>query len=790
MGLQRDPGAKRLRGGTGWKALWAAGLLALGARAAASAQPPTAAALHLNGPWNNPKLSPDVRAQSALAVMTIEEKLVLLRTPMPTMLASSKRPQGLPLGAGFISGVPRLGIGPVAETDASLGVSNLAGMRRGDVATALPASLALGSSWDPEIAYRSGAMIGSEARAKGFGVMLAGGANLVRDPRAGRNFEYISEDPLLTGVLAGRSIAGVQSARIVSTMKHFAINDQETGRNVYSVEMTEGAMRQSDLLAFEIAHEIGQPGSVMCAYNKVGGVSACENPFLLNQVLRRDWGFKGFVMSDWGAVHSVGALQAGLDQQSGYQLDPKPFFGGELEKALAAKQIPQSAVDTAAYRILRTLFAHDLVDNPPVAGEPIDYDAHGKVAQAQAEAGIVLLRNEGRVLPLTASAKRIAVIGGHADIGVLSGGGSSQVIPAGGLTLERKQKGEGLTSFIKRSYGGTAPLAALKAAFPQAQVSFADGSDVTAAAALAAQSDVAVVFAEKWFYESVDSPDMALGEDQDQLIAAVAKANPKVVVVLETGNPVAMPWRDNVPAILAAWYPGQRGGEAIARVLSGAVNPSGHLPVTWPKSLDQLPQPRLPGWDAPRPTEKTANYGIANDRAPFHYTYREGEDAGYRWFDKTKAEPLYAFGHGLSYTTFRYDGLSVAGGKTPTVRFTVTNTGDRPGADVPQVYVVQPGQAKRLVGWARPELGPGQSKQVSVTVDPRLLGRFDATTHAWIVPAGAYRIEIARSATDPVLTGEAKAIASRLPPRVPTVAPRRSLVRARAAPLPPVAAKR
>lgn len=725
----------------------------------AAAQAPSIAPL--KGAWQNAKLSADARADAALAVMTQAEKLELLRTPMPQMVSKAKRAP-LALGAGHILGVPRLGIPGIAETDASLGVANLGNLRAGDVATALPSSLALGSSWDPDLAYRGGAMIGSEARAKGFGVMLAGGVNLLRDPRAGRNFEYISEDPLLTGVLGGKAIAGVQSNRIVSTVKHFALNDQETGRNVYSVEMPEAEMRESDLLAFELANEIGRPGSVMCAYNRVNSVYTCEYPFLLNDVLRRDWGFKGFVMSDWGSVHSVGALQAGLDQQSGYQLDAKPFFGAELEKALAAGEVPPAAVDTAARRILRTLFASGVMDDPPALGGAIDYAANAKVAQAQAEAGMVLLRNTG-ALPIAAAAKRIAVIGGHADIGVLNGAGSSQVTPVGGYKLELRQSGKGLAAIMRRTYGGTAPLDAIRAEFPQAQIEFLDGKDVAAAAQLAASADIAIVFGEKWAFESVDSRDLALGEGQDELIEAVARANATTVVVLETGNPVAMPWRDRVGAILVAWYPGQRGGDAIARILSGAVNPSGRLPLTWPASVEQLPHPIMPGADVAAPSAGgETNYAASNDRIPFSFSYREGSDVGYRWFDRTKATPLYAFGHGLSYTTFSYDKLRVTGGRTLKVRFAVTNTGDRAGAEVAQVYVTRPGRAKRLIGWGRPVLAPGATQEVIVQADPRILGDFDAKTQAWVLPAGDYQVEISRSAAEPVLTEEARLTGTRL----------------------------
>jgi beta-glucosidase len=681
----------------------------------------------VRGKWSQQNLSPDVRAEAALVAMTHQEKIAILNAD--------------PLG------VPRLGIPAVKETDASLGVANIGNMRKGFVATALPASLLLGSSWDPDLAFRSGAMIGSEARASGFGILLGGGANLIRDPRAGRNFEYISEDPLLTGVLAGRSIAGIQSNKIISTVKHFAFNNQETGRAVYSVKISEPAMRETELLAFEIANEIGKPGSVMCSYNRVNGVYACEDKFLLLDVLRRDWGYKGFVMSDWGAVHSTQALVNGLDKKSGGNIDTKLFFSKELEPKLADGTIPYAAVDTAVRRILRTLFASGLVDAPPVQSA-IDYDRHADIAQTAAESGMVLLRNEGNVLPLARTATRIAVIGGHADIGVLSGGGSSQVVPVGGFALEIMHKGP-----IKRSYGGTAPLAALRAAFPKAQVDYVDGKDVAAAADLARKADVAILFAEKWSNESDDDADISLRDGQDALIDAMATANPRSVVVLETGNPVLMPWASKVPAILAAWYPGQRGGAAIAAVLSGQVNPSGHLPVTWPAALAQLPLPVLPGSNVPRANAEVRRaFGFQADRMPFDLEYPEGSDIGYRWFEKTGAKPLYPFGYGLSYSTFRYDELKASGGRQLKVTFRITNTGSRDGADVPQVYISPPGRTKRLVGWSKPYLKAGESTLVTLTADPRLIGEFDQKSRKWVVRKGQYGVELGHDAADTVQT--------------------------------------
>lgn len=695
-------------------------------------------------------------ASKTLAKLTLQEKIDLLHGPMTILVSPDKRPE-VPVSAGYILGVPRLGVPMLIESDASLGVANGMEMRKGDVATALPSGLAQAASWDAPLVRAGGAMMGGEARAKGFNVMLAGGLDLVRDPRGGRSFEYLGEDPLLAGTLGGAQIEGVQSNHIISTIKHYALNDQETGRHVANVVIGEAAMRESDLLAFEIGIEKGDPGSVMCAYNRINGAYACQNDFLLNHVLKHDWGYKGYVMSDWGAVHSTAAITKGLDQQSGEQIDGKPYFSTLLSKAVAEGTVPQAAVDGAARRVLYAIYAHGLDTHPLKAGEPIDYEADAAVAERVAEGGIVLLRNEGEVLPLAASAKVIAVIGGNADAGVPGGGGSSQVVPVGGFKRMVKPADLKVPGWTTFGYGGAPPLEGLRAELPGATISYNDGTNVAAAVAAAKQADVAIVFADKLATEAVDVADLSLGGNQDALIAAVAAANPKTVVVLETGNPVVMPWRGKVAAILEAWYGGQRGGAAIARVLTGKVNPSGHLPVTFPASVDQLPNPVLPGSDAPPADKETKSlYSIQAETQPFDIHYPEGSDVGYRWYDKKGLKPLYPFGYGLSYTSFRYDDLHVTSGTALTVSFRVTNTGKRAGADVPQVYVVRPGKAKRLIGWGKPDLEPGKSEVVSVTADPRVLADFDATAQRWVVPAGPVRIEIARSAQDPVLTATAQ----------------------------------
>jgi beta-glucosidase len=687
-----------------------------------------------------PQPDPDARAASTLAEMTQDEKLSMLQGFVPQTWPAGKFPTDLPKGAGYVPGVPRLGIPPLTESDASLGVANMGGlMRAKDEATAMPAGLAMASTWNPDLIEQVGRVMGAESRAKGFNVLLAGGINLVRDPRGGRAFEYFSEDPLLTGVLGGYSVRGVQSNRIVSTVKHYVLNANETGRSFADVRMDEPAMRESDLLAFQMAIEIGQPGSVMCAYNKINTIYACENAFLLNDVLRHDWRYKGWVMSDWGAVHSV-SIHHGLDQESGTQPRHDPWFGQRLKDALTAGTVAWADVDRSVSRILRTMYSLGLADDPAVAGKPIDFAPHLELAQRVAEQGIVLLKNDGGVLPIATSAKRILVVGGHADKGVPQGAGSSQVWPVGGAPLQMRYDDK---IYHFRLYMPSAPLAALKEQYPQATVSFDDGSDPARAAQAARSADVVVVFAEQFRYEGRDVLSLNLQDNQDGLIEAVAAANQRTIVVLETGGPVAMPWIDQVPAVLQAWYPGNRGGQAIARVLSGAVNPSGRLPVTFPVAATQIPNPVLPGQNLIDAAQGKDVRTLPKEQQVLPITFPEGSDIGYRWYARKGLKPLFAFGHGLSYTTFRTSTPKLS---ATAATFTVHNTGKRVGADISQLYLVsQAGQPKRrLVGFQRVELGAGETKQVVLNIDPRLLA--DWKDGGWNMPAGRYRFALGERA--------------------------------------------
>ncbi len=699
------------------------------------------------------------RAEALVAKMTLEEKVALVTGYFPAFSPKARGMGAVP-SAGFVPGIERLGIPAQRATDASLGVSNVKEMRKGDTATALPAGLASAATFDPELAYKSGAMIGSEARAKGFNILLAGGVNLTRDPWAGRNFEYLGEDPVLAGRLAGASIAGVQSNHIVSTVKHLALNAQETGRMVSDARIAPSALRESDLLAFELAIEDGKPGSVMCAYNKLDGLYTCENSDLLNTILKGDWGFQGWVMSDWGSVHSTEASAlAGLDQESGQELDKllngKVFYGEALQDAVSQGRVPVSRLDDMVRRILVGMIKTGAFDAKASEARPVDLVANAKVAQSVAEAGSVLLRNEHEALPLKRTLKKLVIIGGHADVGVLSGGGSSQVRSVGGVPVELDVKSGDAAMIAKTTWHASSPLKAFQALMPGAEVTYVDGLDPKAAAAAAAGADAAIVFATQWRSEGQDIETLGLADEQDALIDAVAKANKTTVVVLQTGGPVLMPWLQRVPAVLAAWYPGQGGGEAIARILLGEVNPSGRLPITFPAQASQAPRPTPPGLEALRASGPRAGMSISTKLAPFAITYDEGANVGYRWYELKKQTPLFPFGYGLSYTRFGYQDLELSRQGAPTVTVKVVNLGKRAGADVAQVYVravdSEGHETWRLAGFKRVELAPGETKQIAITLEARAYMRWDQASRRWVAPSGPLPVVVGRSATDFVL---------------------------------------
>ena len=703
----------------------------------------------LRGRQSGP-LDADARARDIETQMTDDERFSLLVGVMGAAgelwpLRDERIPPGVPMSAGYVPGIPRLGVPALQMSDAGLGVTN-PGYRPGDTATALPAGLALAASFNPTLARAAGAAIGREARSRGFNVQLAGAMNLARDPRNGRNFEYLSEDPLLTATIAAESVNGTQGQGVISTVKHYSLNCNETNRHWLDAVIDPDAHRESDLLAFEIAIERSRPGAVMTAYNKVNGDYASRNHVLNNDVLKGAWGYRGWVMSDWGATSSWECALHGLDQECGAQLDVvfwrSEAFSDRLRAAYADGGLPKERLSDMVRRILRSMFAVG-IDQWEAAPAP-DMAAHNEIALQIARQGIVLLKNRG-VLPLAPdSAARIAVIGGYALTGVPTGCGSSAVVPPGGFAAVIPIGGPGLTGGSRNLYLlPSSPLDELKKQLPKAQIEFDPGVSPAEAVLAARRADIAIVFAIRVEGEGFDSADLSLPWGQDAVIAAVSAANANTVVVLETGNPVSMPWRDSVNAIVQAWYPGQAGGQAIAEIVVGQVNPSGRLPITFPLDLDQTPRPELPDSGAPWGTSSTIRY-------------TEGADVGYRWFARTGQVPMFAFGHGLSYTAFEYRDLVAAGDRTIEASFTVVNTGDRSGADVPQLYLTAApgGHMLRLLGFERVELKPGESRRVTIQADPRLLARYDGGAGSWRIEPGGYAVAVGASAVSPRLTAE------------------------------------
>lgn len=706
-------------------------------------------------PWTNTSLSPDERASMVVKEMTLDEKISILHGTghegLGPMSPLSVRANG---GAGHVVSPNRLGIPDIQMSDAAYGIR--ASGKNGRYSTALPCNLGAAASWDLESAYNYGALIGRELRAQGFNMSLGGGVNITREPRNGRNFEYLGEDPILAGKLVGQLIKGTQDQHMIGDIKHYALNDQESGRNAVNVNIDERSMRETDLLAFEIGIRDGNPAGVMCSYNRVNGDYACENKYLLNDLLRKEWKFPGFVLSDWGGAHSIAkASAAGMDHEQPNEY----FYGDALKKAVEEGKVPLAEVDEHVRRILRSMFVTGVIDDPPQKAV-VDVMDGFAVSQRIAENSMVLLKNDKKQLPLdAANIKSIALIGAHADIGMLSGGGSAQVDPPGGNVI--MPPGKRGTVWGHPVWFPTSPMKSIQAKAANAKITYNAGTDLEAAATLAKQSDVAIVFVSRWETEGNDSINMSLPDNQDDLVAKVAAANPHTIVVLETGNPVTMPWIDKVSGVLEAWFAGSRGSDALANILFGDVNPSGKLPITFPKSEADLPhqtivQPPPGTYPPPGPDNWKRNL---DGNPAFQTNYDEGLKIGYKWYDAEKKPVLFPFGYGLSYTTYAYSDMKVTSGNHVQVSFKVKNTGSRAGTEVAQIYASLPSSTneppKRLVGWSRVKLNPGESRDVTVDVEPLFLSIFNVDQHAWQQVAGEYTFMAGGSSQSLPLKGSA-----------------------------------
>src|SRR5258708_2289239 len=684
-----------------------------------------------NWPWMNTMLSPDERANLVLKEMTLDEKIGLMhgngmpgwRDPYPTAHLGNG-------GAGFVLGVPRLGIPIIQMSDAAYGVRNSGD--NGRYSTALPSNVGSAASWDIHAACEYGELIGRELRAQGYNMTLGGGVDIKREPRNGRTFEYMGEDPILAGTLVGNRMKCEQAQHVIGDIKHYAANDQESGRNEVDAVIGKRALRESDLLAFEIGIGIANPGAVMCSYNSVNGDFACENKYLLTDVLKKGWGFKGFVVSDWAGTHStVKASAAGLDNEEPFD----QFFGAKLKEAVQAGKVPAAELDDHARRILRSEFACGIIDYPVQKGV-VDVEGGLETARRLAEQSTVLLKHKDGVLPLDRTkVHSIAIIAAHADTSMISGGGSAQLA----------QPGRPGAKWQEHIRFPTSPLQDLSAKAPSATVQVDSGATSQSAVELAKKSEVTIVFAHQWTSEGMDLPNLSLPDYQDGLIEKVAAANPRTIVVLETGTAVTMPWLEKVSGVVEAWYAGSKGADAVANILFGDVNPSAKLAISFPKSEKDLPHPVIP----PEPPPDQAMTYTMN--------YDEGAKAGYKWYEAENKQPLFPFGFGLSYATYEYSNMAV-GPDAKTVRFTVKNTGPRAGTEIAEVYARLPNGSdesfKRLVGWKRIALAPGESQTVTVSIDQRPLQTFDEATNGWTFKPGDYAIFVGPSSDKAPLTGK------------------------------------
>ncbi|WP_123940161.1 MULTISPECIES: beta-glucosidase [unclassified Frondihabitans] len=641
-----------------------------------------------------------------------------------------------------------------ADTDGPMGIAYTPGV------TAFPIPMAQAASWDERLTRAKGKAEADEAFRKRYDQLLGPAVDIVRSPWAGRNGEYLGEDPLLSGTLAGDWINALRNGNpgepVAAVVKHYLGNNQEIDRSTSSSNIDDRTLHEVYSLPFAIANSIGHPAGVMCSYNQVNGKYACENPELLNGLLKKEIGFKGFVVTDNGSQHSTAAsLNAGLDQELSL---PKYFAPDKLHAALDAGEITKAQIRAAAFRVIRAKIANGLFDNPlpAVAQDNVRTDAHDAVALKMAEEGSVLLQNRNQILPLTLRNKTIAIIGPTASNTPTAGVSASTVCTS-------PLYGDPSAPNAVQCPNPVAPLDALtaRAARNHDTVIYDDGSDVKRAARTAAQADTAIVFGYNVAGEYFDLPSLNVANNGDALIEAVAGANRHTIVDLETAGPVLTPWADKVQGIVESWYPGEAQGDALAGLLFGNVNFTGKLPVTFPKSIADLPTGAAPNAQYPG-TFAGGSTTRTDPEAIRQVAYSEGLKVGYKWYDAQHIAPQFAFGFGLSYTKFAYSRLAVSthysssGALRSTVSFNVTNTGRSAGAEVSQVYLTLPGTSgepgKRLVSFKRQKLTPGETQRVRVVIDSSSSNRpfsvWDSDTKAWRIPGGKYAVSVGSSSRD------------------------------------------
>jgi len=716
--------------------------------------------------WMNTGQSATERAHELLSAMSVSDKLAMVEG------GGEFNPTGPnPEAASYIPANPALCIPALVLNDATNGIGD-----QQVLTTAFPDTIALAAAWDPDLAQTYGADLAREALAKGVNVLLGPGMDISRNPLNGRNFEYAGEDPFLAGQASAAVIRGIQSQHVIATAKHYALNDQETDRTTDSSDASVRTMEEIDLPAFDAAVQAGA-GAVMCSYNRINSVYACQNQFTLSHVLDGQFGFTGFVMSDWGANHStVASADAGMDMEmpggiSG-SADGTDYYGSALDTAVADGQVSTTTLNEMVYRIIYTMFRVGLFDHVPAEGAqaaattattPTSLD----VATQVGESGTVLLKNKDAILPIGGAGKRIAVIGPAAG-------------PAG---AELADQGYGSGHVPEFSYqpGVISPLTAIEARAAKAGdvVTYADGTSTEDAVAAAASANVAVVFISDAEIEGADRPnlnanfgtcsflDFASSDsctyspiDQNALVAAVAAANPHTIVVIQAGDPIAMPWIDQVQGVLDNWYPGQMDGDTIAPILFGDVDPSGHLPITFPVQLSDDPlqtQAQYPGVDE------------AGDSVGPHSSYSEGLLVGYRWYETKGIKPLFPFGYGLAYTTFAFSRLNVSSTAADAqVTFTLTNTGKRAGADVTQVYVGDPASTgeppRQLKGFRKVSLEPGRSTRVTISLPEVSFAYWNTGASTWTVASGRYAIYVGDSSENLPLQASTARSAATLSP--------------------------